>query len=119
MRERTASGMTSAEEQRGRVRRARFAGQERLVVGTLSVGLFLALWQIVALSGVIDPMFVSSPSRIASVALMMIDEKDFWRDVSVSTQEFLTVISAPFWLVCRSACSLAGHGACIICWGPS
>ena len=89
MRERTASGMTSAEEQRGRVRRARFAGQERLVVGTLSVGLFLALWQIVALSGVIDPMFVSSPARIASVAVMMIDEKDFWRDVSVSTQEFL------------------------------
>jgi NitT/TauT family transport system permease protein len=81
--------MTSAEEQQGRVRRARFAGQERLVVGTLSVGLFLALWQIVAWSGVIDPMFVSSPSRIASVAVMMIDEKDFWRDVSVSTQEFL------------------------------
>ncbi len=84
----TASELTSTGQQQD-VRRALFLGKERLVTGALSVGLFLASWEMAVWSGAIDPMFVSSPSRIAAVGLTAIDDRDFWRDVSVSTQEFL------------------------------
>jgi ABC-type nitrate/sulfonate/bicarbonate transport system permease component len=68
---------------------ARMAGSQRIVVGCLSVGLFLAAWQFAASTGAIDPLFISSPSRIVATAFDMIGEADFWRDVSVSAQEFL------------------------------
>src|SRR5262249_52751556 len=61
---------------------------ERIVVGCLSVGLFLALWEGAVASGAIDPLFVSSPSRIVATARQTIDDPDFWRDLSVSAREF-------------------------------
>lgn len=50
---------------------------------------FLIVWEAVAAARVVDPMFISSPSRIARVAVEMSQEPDFWRDVQVSGSEFL------------------------------
>jgi ABC-type nitrate/sulfonate/bicarbonate transport system permease component len=65
------------------------AGHERLLVGGAALVVFLALWQTVAATRLIDPLFISSPSRIASVAAELVHDDEFWRDVDVSAREFL------------------------------
>ena len=62
----------------------RFVDVERLVVGALAVVAFVAFWQIVAAMNIVDPLFISSPSRILAVAIAMADDPDFPRDLSVS-----------------------------------
>jgi NitT/TauT family transport system permease protein len=65
------------------------ARSERIIVGCVSVGLFLAVWEISVASGAVDPLFISSPSRIVAAARLTVDDPDFWNDVSVSAREFL------------------------------
>jgi ABC-type nitrate/sulfonate/bicarbonate transport system permease component len=64
------------------------AGRERLIVGSVSVGLFILVWQLAVTAHAIDPLFVSSPSRIVMTARDMIGDADFWRDLTVSAQEY-------------------------------
>jgi ABC-type nitrate/sulfonate/bicarbonate transport system permease component len=44
------------------------AGQEGMIIGTISVVAFLLFWEWVGTSGVVNPMFTSSPSRIIKAA---------------------------------------------------
>lgn len=50
---------------------------------------FVILWEAAAHYKFGDPMFISSPSRIAATARVMWDDPDFWRDVRVSATEFV------------------------------
>ncbi len=61
---------------------------EGLMVGGAALICFLLLWQMSVSFGLVDPMFVSSPSRIALAARDLFQDPDFWRDVRVSAQEF-------------------------------
>ncbi len=58
-------------------------------VGAAALVGFVVLWEAAATSKLVDPMFISSPSRIASVARVMWDDPDFWRDLKVSATEFV------------------------------
>ena len=62
---------------------------ERMLIGGGTLALFLLVWQFAADSGLIDPLFVSSPSRIAHAGAALAAEADFWNDVRVSATEFV------------------------------
>jgi NitT/TauT family transport system permease protein len=64
-------------------------GHERLLVGSAAVIAFLLLWEAVAATGVVDPLFISSPSRIVAVGIELSHDDEFWRDVRVSSTEFV------------------------------
>ena len=84
-----APRLTTDQHPSPRARSASLLGWERFLVGTFSVGAFFALWEVAVRSGALDPMFVSSPTRIALVASDLIHEPDFWRDLRVSSTEFI------------------------------
>ncbi len=63
---------------------------EKLLIGGGTLLAFLALWQAAVSSGLVDPLFVSSPIRIWRAGRDLIADPDFWRDVRVSADEFAT-----------------------------
>jgi len=62
---------------------------ERFVIGAGTLLALLAAWQGFAGSGLVDPQFISSPTRVAQAGWAMLQDGDFWRDLSVSGNEFL------------------------------
>jgi len=63
--------------------------QERLLIGGGTLLAFLLAWEFCADSGVINPLFISSPSRLARAGAVLLTDPDFWNDVSVSAREFM------------------------------
>jgi ABC-type nitrate/sulfonate/bicarbonate transport system permease component len=80
------------------------AGRERLLLGVLSVGFFLAGWEIVARTGAIHPIFISSPTAVAAAARRLWASGELARHVAASGTEFLigcllaTAIAVPLGL---------------------
>ncbi len=70
------------------------AGRQTLVIGAAALLLFALAWEAVADLALVDPLFISSPSRIAVVAWQSLGDRDFWRDVKVSSSEFLSGYAA-------------------------
>jgi NitT/TauT family transport system permease protein len=75
------------------------------MIGGGTLALFLLAWELCADFGVINPLFISSPSRIAHAGAALMSDPDFWNDVRVSTIEFLIgyvtaiVVGVPFGLL--------------------
>jgi NitT/TauT family transport system permease protein len=63
---------------------------EKLLVGGTALLAFLALWQAAVSLRLVDPLFVSSPTRIWAAGRDLLDDSDFWRDVRVSADAFAT-----------------------------
>lgn len=63
---------------------------ERGLLGLLSVGLVLGVWEAAAALGLTNIRFLSSPSRILLAGLEEIQIPRFWTDVQTSGFEFLT-----------------------------
>jgi NitT/TauT family transport system permease protein len=51
---------------------------------------FLALWEIVVRAGAVNPLFTSSPSRIAAEAVEMFADPSFYGHLEVSAEEFFS-----------------------------
>jgi NitT/TauT family transport system permease protein len=67
---------------------ARFISAQRdFWIGIVSIGSFLLLWEILPASGLLDPFFSSSPSRIIKTGMKMF-QNGFWVDIGVSVNEF-------------------------------
>ena len=49
----------------------------------------LLLWEAFARSGLVDPLFISSPTRVAQAGFGLLQDGDFWNDLRVSGTEFL------------------------------
>jgi ABC-type nitrate/sulfonate/bicarbonate transport system permease component len=62
---------------------------ERFLIGGGTLAAVLLIWELVERSGLVDPMFVSSPSLIAQAGAALVKDPDFWRDAKVSGSEFL------------------------------
>lgn len=62
---------------------------QTLLLGMASVAAFFLIWEAVAASGRIDPLFVSSPSRIARAASGLVRSGDIWPHIRVSLLEFV------------------------------
>jgi ABC-type nitrate/sulfonate/bicarbonate transport system permease component len=61
---------------------------ERLVIGAGTLVALLLTWEVLGRSGVVDPLFVSSPARVIEVGSALLKEPDFWNDLRVSGIEF-------------------------------
>jgi sulfonate transport system permease protein len=60
----------------------------RVLISTVSVVAFLAVWEIAPRAGVVDRAFTSEPSRVIAAGLEIISNGGFLHDVSVSLSEF-------------------------------
>jgi NitT/TauT family transport system permease protein len=61
---------------------------ERLLIGGGTLAAFLLAWELCADSHLVDPLFISSPSRVVRAGATLIVDPDFWNDVKVSASEF-------------------------------
>jgi ABC-type nitrate/sulfonate/bicarbonate transport system permease component len=80
-----------------------YLNQEKKILGTISVALFLLTWELVG--GVfqwVNPMFMSSPSLIFNAAVQLFSTGEIWNDLRVSGIEFFwgyvlsVVVGIPF-----------------------
>jgi NitT/TauT family transport system permease protein len=62
---------------------------ERLAIGSGTLLAVLLMWEACGQSGLIDPLFISSPSRVAQAGFELLQERDFWNDLEVSGTEFM------------------------------
>src|SRR5215470_12978926 len=69
--------------------RASFPLNERLLIGGGTFLAVLALWELIARSGVINPLFISSPTLVARAIHDLFAEGEIWNDLRVSATEFL------------------------------
>src|SRR6476659_7138985 len=67
-----------------------YLNQEKKILGTLSVGIFLVIWELTGnVFQWINPMFMSSPSLIFKAAVEMFRSGEIYNDLYVSGVEFL------------------------------
>jgi ABC-type nitrate/sulfonate/bicarbonate transport system permease component len=62
---------------------------EHTMLGAAAVVIFLGFWEISVAAGWVNPLFTSSPSRIAVAAVEMFADGSIWEDLQVSGLEFL------------------------------
>ena len=63
---------------------------ENVLLGSLSMLIFLALWEAVVRAGLVNPLFTSSPSRIVAAAFDMFADGSIWVHLQVSATEFFS-----------------------------
>lgn len=66
-----------------------YINQEKKILGTMSVVIFLIVWEVVG--GVyqwVNPMFMSAPSLIWKAAVQLFTSGEIWNDLRVSSIEF-------------------------------
>ncbi len=61
---------------------------QRPILGASGMLLFLLAWEYVGTSGLVNPLFVSAPSKIVKAASVMVQQGDIWNDLYVSGSEF-------------------------------
>src|SRR5262245_48107707 len=66
-----------------------YLAHERLAIGGGTLLVRLLAWEALGRSGLVDPLFISSPTQIAKTGWQLGHEADFWNDVAVSATEFL------------------------------
>lgn len=62
---------------------------EKWLLGTISMALFLAFWETAVALQWVNPLFTSSPSRIVRAALVMFEDGSIIEHIEVSAHEFL------------------------------
>jgi NitT/TauT family transport system permease protein len=67
---------------------SRWRRHENFVLGAAAVIAFLLFWEFSVLSGWANPLFTSSPSRIAAAAYEMFRDGSIYNDLWVSAEEF-------------------------------
>lgn len=83
-----------------------WARYHKTVLGTAGVLAALLLWQLISAFGVIDPLYISSPIRIAQAAPTVFGTDDFAHHIGISAQEFgigmllVVVTGIPAGLLC-------------------
>ena len=72
------------------LRRSYWRRNENWLLGSLSMLIFLALWEITVRAGAVNPLFTSSPSRIVIAAIGMFADGSIYGHLWVSATEFFT-----------------------------
>jgi len=83
-----------------------YLNREKLILGSVSVGIFLILWELVGnVFQLINPMFMSAPSLIYKAAVEMFRSGEIYHDLYVSGVEFLggyflaAAVAIPFGII--------------------
>ncbi len=81
---------TAAREQAPRARWARgIQTLQRPLISLSALLVFFLIWEWIGTSGLINPLFVSAPSKIGWAAFKMFSQGDIWNDIYVSSTEFV------------------------------
>ncbi len=73
-----------------------------ILINLSSVLVFFLIWEYIGTSGLINPLFISSPSAIVGSAVQWVQEGSIWNDLFVSGAEFVVgfalaiVVGIPF-----------------------
>src|SRR5260221_1179005 len=78
----------TCEPWRSRLPRLSLANERMAMAGGTLLGL-LPVWEALGASGLIDPLFISSPTRVVRAAWSLSHDRDFWSDLQVSATEFM------------------------------
>ncbi len=70
--------------------RSSWRRNENVLLGSLSMLAFLALWEAAVRLGAINPLFTSSPSRIVAAAVEMFSDGSIYGHLRVSGEEFFS-----------------------------
>jgi NitT/TauT family transport system permease protein len=62
-------------------------GSTSLLYQVVLIVAFLAIWEAVSVTRLIDPFFISSPSRVLSTMWQMVQQGQIWSDAAVTTNE--------------------------------
>jgi len=66
-----------------------YLNQERKILGTISVAIFLLVWELVGNTfQLINPMFMSAPSLVFKAGVQLFTSGEIWNDLYVSGVEF-------------------------------
>jgi NitT/TauT family transport system permease protein len=65
-----------------------YSRHEKKIIGTTTVVLFLILWELAAYYRIVNPIFLSSPSRVWKAAVELAETGELWANVQVSGIEF-------------------------------
>jgi NitT/TauT family transport system permease protein len=71
-------------------RRSWWRRNENWILGSLSMLAFLCFWEIAVRAGAVNPLFVSSPSRIVTTGFGMFADGSIYEHLRVSGTEFFT-----------------------------
>ena len=63
--------------------------RKHILINLTSVLVFFLIWEYIGTSGLINPLFISSPSAIVQSAAQWIQEGSIWNDLYVSGTEFV------------------------------
>src|SRR5947208_15963141 len=78
----------SKQSRRWRSRLARFyLEHERGAIAGCTLVILLLVWEAIGASGLVDPLFISSPTGVARAAWRLSQRRDFWTDLQVSGTE--------------------------------
>ena len=59
------------------------------MIGGGTLAAFLLLWEAFGRSGLVDPLFISSPTQVVQAGYGLMQDRDFWNDLAVSGTEFI------------------------------
>jgi ABC-type nitrate/sulfonate/bicarbonate transport system permease component len=62
---------------------------ERFVIGGSAIVAMLLIWELIARSGLVNPLLISSPTAVARAGYVLLAQGDIWNDLKVSATEFL------------------------------
>jgi ABC-type nitrate/sulfonate/bicarbonate transport system permease component len=77
-----------SERRRSRLARL-YLEYERVAIAGGTLLTLLLVWEALGTSGLVDPLFISSPTRVARATWLLSHDRDFWTDVEVSATEFV------------------------------
>lgn len=66
-----------------------YLAHERAAIAGGTLLAVLLLWEALGASGLVDPLFISSPTAVARAAWQLSRDRDFWTDLQVSATEFI------------------------------
>ena len=80
----------SKQSRRRRSRLARlYLEHEQGAIAGGALVILLLVWEAIGASGLVDPLFISSPTGVARAAWQLSQRRDFWTDLQVSATEFM------------------------------
>src|SRR5215470_628592 len=85
-----ATAAVTDDVRRAAPRRSYWRRNENWLLGSLSMLIFLAVWETAVRGGAVNPLFTSSPSRIVAAALEMFADGSIYGHLWVSATEFFT-----------------------------
>src|SRR5262249_48867862 len=65
-----------------------YVRHERALIGIATLAAFLLAWELFGRSGLVDPLFISSPTRVAQAGCELMRDPDFWNDLRGGGNQF-------------------------------